>query len=178
VLDRGYDGFDAEVVVEGLESLIDELSTVVGYYRVQHPEFADNTSPYEIFYVFSRDGRECLNHDPLGEVVDSNQEELYLSLSRGEGTDDVHSPKGEQPWRCHAMQFFWLQVMQRVELLTLGAVLHIFCVVSLEGRLVTTIPEDLGNHCPSARMVVAYPFVDFFEDILCLILSDALQQRC
>ena len=85
MLDQGCYGFDVDVIIEGLES-----SVVVGYYRVRHSKLVDDTSPYEIFHVFGKDGHEWFGLDPFGKIVDSDQEDFCLSFSYGEGTDNVH----------------------------------------------------------------------------------------
>jgi len=111
VLDRGCYGFNFEAIVEGLESSVDKMSVIVDYYRVRHSEPADNTSSYEFFHFFGRNGHEWLSLDPFGKIVDSNQEEFCLTLSWGKGTYDVHPLDGERPWGCHAVQNFWLEVV-------------------------------------------------------------------
>ena len=46
MLDRDCYGFDAEVIIKGLESSVDELSVVVGYYRIMRslPEWSTSNN--------------------------------------------------------------------------------------------------------------------------------------
>jgi len=72
------------------------------------------------------------------------------------------------------MQRFWLEVVQGTELLPLGAFLHKLYAVTLDGRQVIINPENFGSHRLCFGMVSADSFMDFLEDILCLLFSDAL----
>jgi len=69
MLDRAGYWLDTEVIIERLESSIDELSVVISYYSVRHFEPTHNTSPYEVLHVFHRDGCERFDLDPFDEVV-------------------------------------------------------------------------------------------------------------
>jgi len=73
------------------------LSTIVGDDDVRDSEPTHNASPHEVFNILCRDGGEGLDLDPLGEVVDPNQEKLSLFFARAKGAEDVHSPDGERP---------------------------------------------------------------------------------
>ena len=68
-------------------------------------------------------------------------------------------------------------MVQGTELLTLCTFLHKLRAVSLESRLVITDPEEFGSHRSCIRVVATCPLVDFFENILGLVLGDAFQQR-
>jgi len=107
---------------------------------VRDAESTDNALPYEVLHVFCRDGDKGFGLDPLGEVVNSHQEELGLPFPWEEGADDVHPPNGERPWRDDVVQLFQPGVVEGVELLALGAFLHVFGTVALYGRPVVTSP--------------------------------------
>jgi len=64
VLDRGCDGFDVEVGIEGLEPLVNELPTVIYYYCVWYAEPTHNISSYKILHVLDKDGCEWFDLDP------------------------------------------------------------------------------------------------------------------
>jgi len=51
VFDRASYRFDAEVIVEGLEALVDDLPAVVGYDCVRHSDPTHNVFPYEVLNV-------------------------------------------------------------------------------------------------------------------------------
>ena len=56
VLDQARDGFDAKVVIEGLEALIDKLSVFVGHDCVRHPKPTHYVLPYKILDILGRYG--------------------------------------------------------------------------------------------------------------------------
>jgi len=95
MLDRGYYEFDVEVDIKGLKPLVDELPTIVCYYRVWYAEPTHDTSPQEVLHILGGNGCEWFDLDPFCKVIDSNKEELGLPLPWCEGVDDVHFPK----WR-------------------------------------------------------------------------------
>lgn len=117
--------------------------------------------------IFSRDGGEGLGFDPLGEVVDPDQEKLCLPFAQAEWVDNVHSPDGEQSRRHHVVKCFGLEMGQEAKLLTLSAFIHI---VTLDGRPVVPDSDYLRDHHPSACVICASTFMDFLEDVLCLLL--------
>jgi len=127
---------------------------------VQDTEPAYNALPYEVLHIFCQDGGEGFDLDLFGEVVDSDKEELGLPLSRGEGTDDVHPPNGERPRGGDTVQLFRPCVVERAELLTLGAFLHVFGTVALYGRPIVAGPQNLGGHRPCPDVISADPLVD------------------
>lgn len=57
------------------------------------------------------------------------------------------------------------------------SVIIVLCAVSLNGRPVIINPENFGSYCPGARITATYPFVDFLEDVLSIVFSDAFRQR-
>ena len=129
------------------------MTTIIGYYGVRHSEPTHNNSPYKFCTFFFRNGCEWLGLDPFGEVVYSHQEEFCLPFPWGEGVNDVHYPNGKRPWRRHARQLFWLEVVEGTKFLAFCAVLQKFRAVALNGRPVITDRQDFGNHCSSAQMV-------------------------
>ena len=148
MLYRGRDRFDAQVVIKGLQALVNKLSAIISYYRVRDAKSTNNAPPYKILHIFGRDGGKGFGLDPLSEVVDSHQEEFGLPFSWRKGTGNVHSPDGERPWGDNVVQLFRPCVMERVELLTLGTFLHVFDTVTLEGRPVVSGSQDLSDHRP------------------------------
>ena len=98
VFDRGRNRLDAQIVIEGLQTSVNKLSTIISDYRVGGAESANNDSPYEILDIFGRDGCKGFVLGPFGKVVDSHEEELGLPFSWHKGTDDVHPSDGERPW--------------------------------------------------------------------------------
>ena len=73
------------------------------------------------------------------------------------------------------MECFSLEMGQGVILLTLSAFLQIICIAALDGRSIVVGFEYLRSHCSPARVVSTHPFMDLYEDILCLLLGDAFQ---
>ena len=133
------------------------------------PEPAYNIAPYKVFDIPGK----RLSLDPLGEVIYPDQEELCLPFARTERTDDVHSPNGERPWGHQVVLCLWLKVGQGTIILILGAFLHVFCVISLDGRPIVADPEDLGGHHLCARVISTCPLMDLSKNILCFLLHDA-----
>jgi len=142
---------------------------------VRDTEPTDYTLPYEVLYIFCQDGGEGSGLDPFGEVVDSHQEEFGLPFPRGEGTDNVHPPNCERPWVDDAVQFFRSCVVEGVEHLALGALLHIFGIVALYGRPIVTVPQNLGGHRPRPGVISADPFMDLNQNVLGPFVGDAFQ---
>jgi len=137
-------------------------------------ESENNAPPYEVLHIFCREGCKGFGLDPLGEVVDSHQEEFGLPFPRGEGTDNVYSPDGERPWGDDAVQLFRPCVVERAELLALGAFFHVFGTVALYGRPIVAGPQDLGGHCPHPSVIFADPLVGLGQNVLDPFVGDAL----
>jgi len=77
--------------------------TIVGDDGVRDSEPTHIACLHKFFNILGRDGGEGLNLDPLGEVVDPNQDKLGLFFARARGADDVHSPDDERLWRYHVV---------------------------------------------------------------------------
>jgi len=140
---------------------------------VWHCESTHDASLFEILDILGRDRCEGFDFDPFGEVIYIDQEEFGLPLAWGEGTNDVHSPDGERPWRYHTMECFGLKMGKRVELQAFGAFLHIVCTVALDGWPVIFESEYFGGYCSPSRVVSKRSFMDFSDDIVCLLFGDA-----
>ena len=136
-------------------------------------ESADNAPPYEVLHIFCRDGGKGFGLDPLGEVVNSHQEELGLPFPWGEGADDVHPPNSERPWGGDAVQLFRLGVVKGVELLALSAFLHVFGTVTLYGRPIIAGPQNFGGHRPCPGVISADPLMDLGHNVLGPFVGDA-----
>ena len=72
MLDQGCYGLDTEVIVEGLKSLVDELSAIVSYYCVWHAKPTHDTSPHKVLHVLGGVRCEWLGLDLFGEIIDSD----------------------------------------------------------------------------------------------------------
>jgi len=83
---------------------------------VRDAEQAQYAFPYKILDILGGDWCEGLDLDPLGKVINLDQEELGLPFSRAEQTDYIHSPYDKRPFR--------LEVWQSVVFLTLEAFFH------------------------------------------------------
>jgi len=88
---------------------------------VRDSELAFYTPPHEVLNILGRNGGEGLDLNPLGEVIHLDEEEFGLA----EGTNDVHSPDGERPWKHYVVECLRLEMEQMVVLFALSAFLHI-----------------------------------------------------
>jgi len=61
--------------------MVNELSTIIGNDIVRDSESTHNASPYEVLNILGRDRGGGLRFNPLGEVVDPNQEKLCLPFT-------------------------------------------------------------------------------------------------
>jgi len=73
------------------------LPTVISDDNLGKAEATDNILPYEILDIASGDCGKRFGLDPLGEIINADQEKLTLSLTGGEGADNIHVPLDEQP---------------------------------------------------------------------------------
>ena len=137
---------------------------------------ADNAPLYEVLHIFDRDGCKGFDLNPLGEVVDSHQEELGLPFPWRKWADNVHPPNGERPWEGNVVQLFRPCVVERAELLALGIFLHVFNTVALDGRPVVAGPQDLSDHRPRPRVIYTDSLVDLDQNVLGPFIGDAFQQ--
>lgn len=69
-----------------------------------------------------------------------------MPIAQGEGTNNVHFLDGERSWRYNTIECLGLKIGQGIELLALGAFLHIICTVALNGQPVVPNSKHLGGH--------------------------------
>jgi len=88
---------DVEVLVELRQAFVNELSPIVCDDSVWYVVSVNDVFPDETFDLFGHDVCEQLSCNPLGEIVDCDQEEFNLPFFGFERSYDVHSPLGEWP---------------------------------------------------------------------------------
>jgi len=99
-----------------------------------------------------------------------------LPLIWAKGTDDVHPPDSERPWRHDVVECLGFEMGQGIVLLAFDAFLHILYIVALDGWPEISVPECLCSRGPYARMTSTNSIVDLLEDVSCLFLGDTLLQ--
>jgi len=57
-------------------------------------------------------------------------------------------------------------MVERAELLALGAFFHIFGTVALYGQPIVAGPQNLGSHHPRPSVISADPLVDLGQNVL------------
>jgi len=84
--------FDFETAVEFNKFLIYELLTIISYDSVRDSVSAYDVFPYKLLDLLCCDCGQWFSLYPLCEIINTNDEELYLSFAWGERSQDIHSP--------------------------------------------------------------------------------------
>lgn len=84
---------------ELLEAVIVELSPIICDWNSGNTKLAHNGRLDKPSDLLFGDGCQRLSFYPLGEVIDNDHQEPYLSLTEGKWADDVDSPLVEGPRR-------------------------------------------------------------------------------
>ena len=87
----------ADLITEFLESFGIKLCSVVHSYSLRYAEATNNVLPEEFLGSLRCYCRNSPCLDPFGEVFDSDEGELKVSLSGGQGPDNVQAPALERP---------------------------------------------------------------------------------
>ena len=96
VHDRGEAKFGTEILAVGPEEIAGELRAVVRDDAVWYPKTADD-APDEFDSCPGWNGAYCFHFCPLGELVDSHEEEAVASLRLWKRSEDVQPPDRERP---------------------------------------------------------------------------------
>lgn len=115
--------------------------------------------PYKALHLLGGNGCQQFDLNPLCKIINTNQEELALPLSRGKRPYDVHTPHCKGPRRCDVVQCLWSAMYEVFELLTFLTLSGVLCTVSLHGWPVIPDPENPSKRTPSFYMEPAYSLV-------------------
>lgn len=88
--------------------MIHELPDIIDYDGVGNSELTHNALPHKVSDILDQDGGDGLDLYPCGEIIYPDQEEFSFCLA--EGTNDVYSSNGKQPWRHHVVECLGLEV--------------------------------------------------------------------
>jgi hypothetical protein len=98
VVYRGEDRLGADGETEIPEVLAVKLFVVVDFELGRDSEAADNVLPEELLGGLRRYCGYCSGLDPLGEVLDGNEGEFEVPLSRRQWSDNIQPPALK--WPC------------------------------------------------------------------------------
>ena len=87
----------ANLITKFLKSFSIKLCSIVHSYSLRHAEAINNVLLEEFLGSFRRYCGYCPCLDPLGKILDGDEGELEVPLSRGQGPDNVQAPALERP---------------------------------------------------------------------------------
>src|SRR3954471_20474886 len=169
---------DLEGLTKLLYHLVIEIRSIISNDLLRNPIMTDYVVLDKTSDHLLGDIRVRCGFNPLGEVIDGNQNEaMSIRSSRLNLSNHINAPHCKRPRRSQNIQ----RHRRHVHLISIDLALvtnsDMVMTISFHSGPIVTSPQDLLSHCMPTRMGTKLTFVHFFYDFRGFFLHNTSEQH-